>query len=74
MTSEDILFERFKHRRGDIINAPKLVKGDSVQTVRAEIIEMYPWHVLVQDEEKNGEKPKYKWCVCWVDLMRMGEF
>lgn len=67
MTSEDILFERIKHRPGDIINVPKLVKGDSVQTVRAEIVEMYPWHVLVQDEDK----PKYKWSVCWVDLMRL---
>ena len=69
MTKKDILYERINHSVGEIIRVPKIVKGDAVQTVDAEIIGIYPFHVLVQDKTKNGEEPKYRWSVMWVDLM-----
>ena len=47
MTSKDILFERLNHRVGENVKVPKLVKGDSVQWVDAEIVAMYPYHCLV---------------------------
>lgn len=72
MTSKDILFERLNHRVGENVKVPKLVKGDSVQWVDAEIVAMYPNHCLVQDKPMYGQKPKYKWSVPWTDLIRVG--
>ncbi len=72
MTSKDVLFERLNHKTGDIIKVPKLTKGDSTEWVDAEIVAMYPHHVLVQDKVAKGERPKYKWSVLWTDLIRVG--
>lgn len=65
MTSKDILFERVNHHVGEIIKVPKLVRGDSMQMVDAEIVGLYPKFVMVQDKAE----PKYRWCVLWTDLM-----
>lgn len=65
MDTKDILFERVNHRVGEIIKAPKLVRGDTLQQVEAVILEIYPFHCVVQDKVD----PKYRWSVMWVDLM-----
>jgi hypothetical protein len=68
MKKSDIINFRNNHFAGERLKVPKITTNDKFDMVSAELLELYPYHCLVQDTTD----PKYKWSVKWIDLMMLG--
>lgn len=65
---QDIAYFRANFGVGQIIKAQKMLSNDKFTKVDVKIIQIYPFHCLVED----AINPTYRWCEKWIDLMMYG--